>query len=30
VGAETLAYALTEVVHDFGAAVVVGGAVFIL
>jgi hypothetical protein len=25
VGAETLAYALTEVVHDFGAAVVVIG-----
>jgi hypothetical protein len=30
VGAENLAYALTQVIHNFGAAVVVGGALFIL
>jgi len=30
VGAENLAYALTQVIHNFGAAAVVGGAVFIL
>lgn len=29
-GAENLAYALTQVVHNFGAAVVFGGAVFAL
>jgi hypothetical protein len=30
VGSENLAYALTQVVHNFGAVGVVGGAVFIL
>jgi hypothetical protein len=30
VGAENLAYALTQVVHNFGAAAVLGGAVFAL
>jgi len=30
VGAENLAYALTQVVHNFGAAAVFGGAVFAL
>jgi hypothetical protein len=30
VEAENLAYALTQVVHNFGAAAVLGGAVFIL
>ena len=29
-GAENLAYALTQVVHNFGAAAVLGGAVFAL
>lgn len=29
-GSENLAYALTQVVHNFGAAVVLGGAVFAL
>ena len=29
-GAENLAYALTQVVHNFGAAAVLGGAVFVL
>lgn len=29
-GSENLAYALIQVVHNFGAAVVLGGAVFIL
>lgn len=29
-GSENLAYALTQVIHNFGAAFVVGGAVFIL
>lgn len=29
-GSENLAYALTQVVHNFGAAAVVGGAVFVL
>lgn len=29
-GAENLAYALTQMVHNFGAAVVFGGAVFAL
>jgi len=30
VGSENLAYALTQVVHNFGAAAVLGGAVFAL
>jgi hypothetical protein len=30
VGSENLAYALTQVVHNFGAVAVVGGAVFVL
>jgi len=30
VGGENLAYALTQVVHNFGAAAVLGGAVFAL
>jgi hypothetical protein len=30
VGSENLAYALTQVVHNFGAAAVLGGAVFVL
>lgn len=29
-GAENLAYALTQVIHNFGAAAVLGGAVFAL
>lgn len=29
-GSENLAYALTQVVHNFGAAAVLGGAVFVL
>ena len=29
-GSENLAYALTQVVHNFGAAAVLGGAVFML
>lgn len=29
-GSENLAYALTQVIHNFGAAAVLGGAVFIL
>ena len=29
-GSENLAYALTQVVHNFGAAIVLGGAVFAL
>lgn len=29
-GSENLAYALTQVVHNFGAAAVLGGAIFVL